>query len=116
MIARQWAVPSRKAEEAFAHFNEGELVRLRYEDFVENPMPELERICAHCNIDLTDEIVNAARTMIRSDRQHKWRRFDPDALAKILPEILDEMERHGYGIPPEISHAVEPDYEQPGIS
>jgi Sulfotransferase family len=102
VIARQWSICSRRAEQGFELFDNGQILRLRYEDFVRNPIPDLERICAHCGFKLTTEMVRAANELVKSDRQLKWVRFDPDELARILPEIEEEMIRHGYEIPPEI--------------
>jgi hypothetical protein len=102
VIARQWSVCSRRAEQGFEFFDSGQILRLKYEDFVSNPIPDLERICAHCGYELTTEMVRAANELVKSDRQLKWVRFDPDELARILPEIEQEMIRHGYEIPPEI--------------
>lgn len=106
VIARQWAVGSRKAEQALARFDQGQVLRLRYEDFVEDPISDLERICAHCGLEMTNEVIQAAKELVKSDRQFKWRRFDPHALARIMPEIADEMQRHGYEIPAEIAQAM----------
>lgn len=112
VIARQWSIPSRKAEKDMSLFEPGRILRLRYEDFVVDPLSDMERICAHCGIKMTAEMVKAAYEWVKSDRQEKWRRFDPHALARILPEIEDEMQRHGYEIPPEIAQAAEPMYSQ----
>lgn len=106
VIARQWSVCSRKAEKDLACFEDGRVLRLRYEDFVEDPVSDLERICAHCELEMTDDMVRAANEWVKSDRQHKWRRFDPQDLARILPEIEDEMQRHGYEVPKEIAQAI----------
>lgn len=106
VIARQWAVCSRKAERDLAMFDKGQVLRLRYEDFVEDPISDLERICAHCGLEMTDEMVRAAKEWVKSDRQHKWRRFDPRDLARILPELTDEMQRHGYEVPTEIAQVT----------
>ena len=103
VIARQWSVCSRKAEKDLALFEHGRVLRLRYEDFVEDPISEMERICAHCGLEMATRMVTAANEWVKSDRQDKWRRFEPRDLARILPEISDEMERHGYEIPPEIA-------------
>jgi hypothetical protein len=105
VIARQWSFSSRKAENDLAAFEPSQVLRLRYEDFVEDPVSELERICAHCGLEMTDGIVNAANESVRSDRQAKWRRFDPQDLARIVPEIEEEMQRHGYELPPEVAQA-----------
>jgi ABC-type xylose transport system permease subunit len=110
VIARQWAYCSQKAEEALAHFEPNQVLRLRYEDFVADPLSDLERICLHCGLTMTREMVRAAQDWVKSDRQLKWRRFDPCDLIRLLPELADEMQRHGYEIPPEIAQAMEPVY------
>jgi hypothetical protein len=103
VIARQWAVPSREAAQDLAVFEPGQVLKLRYEDFVQDPVSYMERICSHCRVEMTTTMVKAANEWVKSDRQEKWRRFDPRDLARILPEIEDEMQRHGYDIPPEIA-------------
>jgi hypothetical protein len=106
VIARQWSRGSCKAEQDLARFGNAEVLRLRYEDFVTDPVSDLERICAHCGLELTDAMVRAAQERVYSDRQEKWRRFDPRDLARVLPEIHDEMQRHGYEVPPVIAEAI----------
>lgn len=106
VIARQWSECSRKAEKDLALFGNGQVLRLRYEDFVKNPISDLERICAHCGLEMTNDMVRAANEWVKSDRQLKWHRFDPHDLARILPEISDEMQRHGYEIPMEIAQLI----------
>jgi hypothetical protein len=105
VIARQWSVCSRKAEKDLTLFEPGRVLRLKYEDFVEDPVSDMARICEHCGVEMTDKMVWAANEWVKADRQEKWRRFDPRDLARILPEIEDEMARHGYEIPPEIEQA-----------
>jgi hypothetical protein len=107
VIARQWSVCSRKAEEALALFDRGQVLRLRYEDFVVDPISDLERICAHCGLKMTNDMVKAANEWVKPDRQLKWHRFDPRDLVRILPELDDELQRHGYEIPMEIAQAIE---------
>jgi hypothetical protein len=104
VIARQWSICSRKAEKDLALFEPGRVLRLKYEDFVEDPIADLERICTHCRLAMTNDMVRAANEWVKSDRQDKWRRFAPSDLARILPEIEDGMQQHGYEIPQEIAH------------
>jgi hypothetical protein len=106
VIARQWSVCSRKAEQDLTLFEPGRVLRLKYEDFVEDPISDMERICAHCGLEMTTKMMQAANEWVKSDRQEKWRRFDPRDLARILPELEDEMQRHGYEIPPEIAQVA----------
>jgi hypothetical protein len=107
VIARQWAIPSMKAEKDMATFDNGQILRLKYEDFVDHPISDLERICAHCGLEMSSDMVNATKEMVKSDRKIKWQRFDPRDLAKIIPEIRGEMQRHDYEIPPEITQSIE---------
>ena len=102
VIARQWAEGSRRAEQALAELDEGTVLRLRYEDFVADPVADLERIAAHCGLEVTDEMAAVARADVAPDRTRKWERFDPADLARIVPELRDEMERHGYEVPGEL--------------
>lgn len=107
VIARQWAVCSRNAEKALALFDEGQVLRLRYEDFALDPISDLERICSHCGLEMTNDVMKAAKELVKSDRQHKWHRFDPRDLARVVPELTEEMQRHGYEIPPRIAQVME---------
>lgn len=107
VIARQWSVCSIKAEKDMALFKDGQILRLKYEDFVEDPISDLERICAHCGLEMNNDMVKTAKEMVKSDRKQKWQRFDPGDLACVLPEISDEMQRHGYEIPAEIAQSIE---------
>jgi hypothetical protein len=109
VIARQWSVPSRKAEKDMANFTNGQILRLKYEDFVDDPISNLEQICTHCGLEISDDMVKATEAMVKSDRKLKWQRFDPPTLARILPEISDQMKLHGYEIPAEI---IEPEIFQ----
>jgi hypothetical protein len=107
VIARQWARSSAKAERDLALFEEGRVLRLRYEDFVEDPVSDVERICAHCGLQMTDDMAKTVKETVKTDRQLKWQRFEPHVLARIIPELSDEMRRNGYEIPAEIAQAVE---------
>lgn len=107
VVARQWAVCSRLAEEALARFDEGRVLRFRYEDFVAQPVAHLERICAHSGLRMTEAMVRAAGQLVDRGRQLKWQRFEPRALARIVPEIEREMRRHGYEIPGEVARCLE---------
>lgn len=111
VIARQWARGSKKAAEDLACLG-NQVLCLKYEDLVTNPVLDLERICAHCGLEMTSEMVRAAKEWVKPDRQEKWRRFDPRDLARILPEIQDEMQRHGYEVPAEIAQAMSQIEEQ----
>ena len=107
VIARQWSRASSKAERDLASFKDGQVLRLKYEDFVQDPLSEMAYICTHCGLQMTDEMAKTVKETVKTDRKLKWQRFEPQVLARIIPELYDEMERHGYEIPAEIAQAVE---------
>lgn len=102
VIARQWARASAKAERDLAQFEPEQVLRLRYEDFVDDPLAGLERICAHCGLEMTTDLARQVKDMVKTDRKLKWQRFEPSELTRIMPEILHEMHRAGYSIPADI--------------
>ena len=81
----------------------GQLLRVRYEDFVESPVEYLHRICQHCGLQMTDAMADHVRTTVKTDRLDKWQRFDAQQLARILPELSEQMIREDYDIPEEIA-------------
>lgn len=107
VIARQWSRSSSKAERDLALFEDGQVLRLKYEDFVQYPISHMQRICAHCGLQMTENMAKTVKDIVKTDRKLKWQRFEPDVLARILPELYEEMKRHGYAIPEEIAEAVQ---------
>ena len=106
VIARQWARAVSAADRDLARFEDGQVLRVRYEDFVADPVGHLQRICRHCEMEMTDEMVEYVRATVRTDRQDKWQRFDADQLARIIPEVSSEMVRNGYEVPDRIARLV----------
>jgi hypothetical protein len=116
VVARQWAVCSRIAERDLATLEPARVLRLRYEDLVAEPIPYLEKACAHCGIEPTPEMYRMAADVVDPARQDKWRRFDPAELRSVLPELESEMRRHGYAVPAELQVAVPPELAAAGAS
>lgn len=106
VIARQWARSAAKAEQDLQLFEPGRVMKLRYEDFVREPVAHMRRILDHCGLDLPDEMARQVEQMVKADRNLKWQRFDPDALAEIIPEVAEQMERNGYDVPQEVRDAI----------
>jgi hypothetical protein len=107
VIARQWARAASKAERDLSLFDEGQVLKLRYEDFVASPVDYLQRICLHCGLRMTEDMAEYARSIVRTDRQDKWRRFDARQLARIMPELSAQMIREGYETPQEIARLAQ---------
>jgi hypothetical protein len=100
VIARQWARCNRKAREDLVKLGDGRVFSFRYEDLIQDPECVVRRIYDHCGLTCDDNILRTAKEMVDPGRQEKWLRLDREALKAIVPEIQEEMEFHGYGIPP----------------
>ena len=107
VIARQWSRSSRKAERDLALLEDGQVLRLKYEDFVQDPISDMQRICAHCGLQMTTDMAKSVKEMVKTDRNLKWQRFDPEYLSRIIPELREEIERNGYEVPAEVAQATE---------
>ena len=103
VIARQWARSAAKAEQDLARFEPGQVLRLRYEDVVDDPLAGLQQVCEHCNLEMTTELARQVLEMVKTDRKLKWQRFEPAELARIMPELKSEMQRAGYSVPAEFT-------------
>ena len=102
LIARQWAICSRKAEEDLAALPADRVLKLKYEEFVAAPEEVLTAICAHCGLEVTTEMIEMAKEIIDPNRQQKWERFDRDTLRSLVTELEAEMERQDYQVPPQL--------------
>lgn len=103
VIARQWTRCSMKAEADLAKLENERVFRLRYEDFVVDPVTYLERICVHCGLQLTSDMARTTKEIVDPNRQDKWHRFEAESLINLLPELKAEMQRHGYSVPDHLS-------------
>lgn len=114
VIARQWAAASRQAEADLADMDPSLTLRIRYEDFVADPVNQFERILHHFDLSMTAELAAHVGRQTDPTRHDKWRRLDPGVLARCWPLIAGEMERHGYEKPPGIPAQPTPDGARTG--
>lgn len=109
VIARQWAHCSMQAEADLARIDPALVLRMRYEDFVADPVQRFEQICDHFELGLTAKLAKHIAKTVDPTRQRKWQRMDLDRLAKCLPIVEREMKRHGYAVPQELQ--TPPDFQ-----
>lgn len=103
MIARQWVACAQAADRELAKIDPALVHRIRYEDFVANPVQEFDRILAHFELSMTPELKTKLSSWVDAGRQQKWKRLDPTVLAECLPILRDEMIKQGYEIPAEVA-------------
>jgi hypothetical protein len=84
--------------------DESRWVDVAYEELVASPVVELRRVYGELGLAFTrDAESNAAaladkraRTTLTAPRAEKWRDQNPDAVARILPQLADIEQRLGY--------------------
>lgn len=106
VIAKQWAACSRQAEEDLAAVPAELVLRVRYEDFVADPVPQFKRVLDHFNLTMTPSLEEHLRATVDPGRQNKWHRLDPQVLRDCLPLLEQEMARHGYHIPADLRERI----------
>ena len=102
VIAKQWVACSQQARKDLAELGDDVVIRMRYEDFVADPVNQFERILNHFDLQMTDALATHLRSTVDPGRQQKWKRLDPEVVARCLPILEDEMATHGYTVPDEI--------------
>lgn len=102
IIAKQWAYCVRQAEKDLAKLDQKIILRMKYEDFVKDPLNNFDLILQHFELKMTEEISKAVLVETKSDRLQKWKRFPPDVIESCIPFIKDEMENYGYLIPDDL--------------
>ncbi len=106
LLAHQWVACCRTADADLAELESGRCIRFRYEDFVERPHEHFERMLEHFELPMTPAIQAKLDDWVDPGRQQKWRRLDPDVLARVIPIVRDEMIRQGYEVPADLDPAA----------
>lgn len=107
IISKQWIACARQADADFAEVDPALVLRVRYEDFVADPVAGFERICDHFDLPLPDHLAAYVRDSVDPSRQEKWRRLEPKVIERCLPILREEMVRQGYEIPEEYGELAE---------
>jgi hypothetical protein len=104
ICARQYIACNEAVLEARATSSSSTWVDVTYEDLVRSPVDELERISESLGLALgprarryaSELAERPARTALTRPRAEKWREQNPDAIARVLPRLLDLERRLGY--------------------
>lgn len=97
VCAIQWRHCVEKAETAFADIPEERLIRVRYEDFVQNPINDIVRILSFVNIEAPESQISDSVTRISSKSIGKGRKkLSRRDMAKLEELIGGTMDRYGY--------------------
>lgn len=99
VIAKQWVACSRQARADLEDAAPGSVLYMRYEDFVQDPVPLFEKVLRHFDLDITPVIESRLSTQVDPGRREKWRRLPQEVIDAVVPILEDEMAVHGYSVP-----------------
>lgn len=95
--AYQWKACVEAADNAFARMSASRVYRVRYEDFVENPIRQLRDLLSYLAIDAEDGAVATAVSQVSARSVGKGRSsLDPHVREKASAAVEDTLLRFGY--------------------
>jgi len=95
VCAIQWQRCVEKAERAFTMMPEGRVLKLSYEDFVENPTEAIRRILEFIEHKASDEVIKTAILPVRKNIRGKARKgLQPQEIASLEVLIGNTLHRH----------------------
>jgi hypothetical protein len=95
--AIQWAACVNDAERDFSRIPSNNVLRVKYEDLVTNPVSEFSRVAEFINQPMPPEMERKLRRSISSDSVGKGRKqLGEQGIARISPIITETMRRYGY--------------------
>lgn len=97
VCALQWQACVENAERDFLTMSSGNIIRIKYEEFVAEPITEFARLAEFLNKDVPDSVNKYLKENVRQDSIGKGRKALGEAeVENILPLIADTLERYGY--------------------
>jgi hypothetical protein len=100
MCARNWVEEIVQIEDGLASVAPDQVLRLRYEDLVADPVPTLVRIAGFLGVATDDRRWRSSLATLRvSDRSGSWReQLDAPTIERITLIQRANLERHGYDV------------------
>jgi hypothetical protein len=104
ICASQYLACNEAVLDARSQLDGSRWVDVAYEELVASPVAELRRVYGELGLAFTREAESnaaaladrRARTTLTAPRAEKWRDQNPDAVARILPQLADIEQRLGY--------------------
>lgn len=97
VCAMQWVRCVEKSEHDLGQLISSRVHRIKYEDFVTNPVIELQRLVVFLNYHTSEERFQQLVRWVNSQNVGKWKKtIDQKKLNRIEPIIKETLKRHGY--------------------
>ena len=103
VCAEQWVASNEHVMRARSGIDASRWTEIHYEDLVERPVEEVQRLLEFCDLPFEIEVRDRAAAVsttpintVTPPEKGKWRRENPDEIASITPRIAPTMEALGY--------------------
>ena len=97
LAAMEWVIQMKAIEVATSMLDPTEIIELKYEDLIANPIVTFREVCDHTNLEWTVDFEKTIRGYRLKNMNTKWEQNLPDSQKVILNEFLEEMlHKHGY--------------------
>jgi len=97
ICARNWVEEVRAIRGGLGSVPTKNILRLRYEELIADPLGELSRVARFIGLPLDDEWIGALESLSFPDRTQRWREILPPAVAEPITAIQrKELITHGY--------------------
>jgi hypothetical protein len=97
VCALQWKACVDNSEKDFSRIPSGKILRVKYEEFVKNPVTEFGSLANFLERQVPDSVNDYLRKNVRQDSVGKGRKvLGKESVDAIRPLIADTLERYGY--------------------
>jgi omega-hydroxy-beta-dihydromenaquinone-9 sulfotransferase len=97
ICARNWVEELARIEDGLASVASGQVLRLRYEDLVADPIPTLTRVAGFLGVAGDDRRWRSSLATLRFSDPGRWRQeLDAPTIERITRIQRDDLERYGY--------------------
>ncbi|MDQ3646467.1 MAG: sulfotransferase [Actinomycetota bacterium] len=103
VCAKQWAISNELALDALERIDRDRWIELTYEDLIDRPVEETERLMRFVDLPFEDEVRAKAGRLapintVTPPERGKWRKENPDEIRSVSSIIEPTMERLGYPV------------------
>jgi Sulfotransferase family len=103
VCANQWVTCNDQAAAAFENIHPGRRTSVRYEDLVDHPMGEIERLMSWLDLPLepavrarAEAIASTPINVVTPPEAGKWRRENPKEIEAVSSRLQSTMKALGY--------------------
>lgn len=96
IIAKQWVACAQQADQDLAKINPSLVMRLKFEEFVADPLNHVEAILKHVKMPVSEHLAKIVRQQVDPNRPGQWGTPPAEMVRQCLPIVGEEAAKQGY--------------------